>query len=343
MFTYMYTPTFKLSPNLLTNITQIERLYGQIEGLRLPQKLELNLKQQNLIQSAYASNKIEGNPLSLHEVTNLLLDDRVPVNRDEKEVTMYFDLLQRLGTLASKPFTLELITQIHEELFKGIHSYAGKIRNEIVAVGKYMGQEGQVAFRIKHMPPFHAQKEIEEALADLLQWTEHETELPATIKAGMFHHQFLYIHPFEDGNGRVCRTLTALLFMKCGYQINKYFILDDYYDLDRGDYSDKLHSADEGNATEWLVYFTDGVKYSLQSALVKAKEALKRLSMAERPSPKEAAVLDLLTKQVEMTSTEVAEILKVSRQQAHTLLSGLVTKGLLERHGTTKSSYYSLR
>ena len=81
----MFEPHYTLSPQLLTSITSIERLYGQIEALRLPQKLELNLKRDNLVQSAYASNKIEGNPLTLPEVTNLLLDDRVPANRDEKE------------------------------------------------------------------------------------------------------------------------------------------------------------------------------------------------------------------------------------------------------------------
>jgi Fic family protein len=340
---FMFKPNYTLTPELLTNITHIERLYGQIEALRLPQKLELNLKQQHMIQSAYASNKIEGNPLSLHEVTNLLLDDRVPVNRDEKEVALYFELLTQLDRYSQMDLNVNLITDLHRKLFAGIHEYAGQIRDEMVAVGKYMGQEGEVKFRIKHMPPYHAKAEIVEALTQLMMWSKTDTATPAMLKAGLFHHQFLYIHPFEDGNGRVCRTMTALLLIRLGYKINKYFILDDYYDLDRGDYSDKLHSADEGEQTEWLMYFTDGVKYSLQSALVKAKEAVRRLSMAERPSPKEKRVLDLLSEQPEMTSTEIAAILNVSRQQAHNLLSALVAKGLVDRFGTTKSSYYRLK
>jgi Fic family protein len=339
----MFIPKYSLSGKLLNNVAQIERLYGQLEALKLPQKLELNLKRDNLIQSTYASNKIEGNPLSLPEVTNLLLDDRVPVNRDEKEVTFYFNLLQELNNYVAQPLEIRLVTEIHGELFKTIHEYAGTIRNEIVAVGKYTKEADKVKFNVKHLPPFHAESEIVSAITELLIWVNQQKELPIALKAGIFHHQFLFIHPFEDGNGRVCRSLTALIFMQAGYQINKYFILDDYYDLDRTEYSDALHSADEGELTHWLEYFSDGVKYSLQSALGKAQQAIRTLAIAERPTNKEQEVLTMLTQQTEMTSMEVVNKLKVSRQQAHNLLSGLVDKGLVERHGTTKSSYYTLK
>ena len=81
----MFKPNFRLTPKLLANITQIERLYGQLEALKIPKILELNLKRDNLIQSAYVSNSIEGNPLSLAEVTNLLLADRVLLLETKKK------------------------------------------------------------------------------------------------------------------------------------------------------------------------------------------------------------------------------------------------------------------
>lgn len=339
----MFNPNYKLTPKLIGNIAIVERLYGQIESLRLPQKIELNLHTNNLVQSTYFSNKIEGNPLSLHEVTNLLLDDRVPVNCDEKEVARYFDLLTRLDEYVKIPISVDLISIIHQELFATIHPYAGQIRNEIVAVGKYQGEANQVAFKVKHLPPFHAQSEIKTALNQLVTWADSVADLPVVIKAGIFHHQFLYLHPFEDGNGRVCRSLTALLFLKSGYRINQHFVLDEYYDLDRTSYSDALHSADGHQKTRWLEYFSDGVKYSLQSALSKAESALTTLSFSERPTPKEKAVLTLLSSQPEITSQEVADHFQVTRQQAHNLLSALVDKGLAQKIGTTKSSFYRLK
>ncbi len=339
----MFQPKYNLTQKLFTNITTIERLYGQIEAMKLPQKLELNLKRDNLVQSSYASNRIEGNPLTLPEVTNLLLDDRIPVNRDEKEVVNYFSLLEKLNQFQHRPVNLELVQNLHRQLFQGVHDHAGNIRDEMVAIGKYTGETGNVSFKVKHTPPFHAQAEISQAITELNDWINSDPDLPAIVTVGIFHHQFVYIHPFEDGNGRVCRILTALLFLRAGYRINKYFVLDDYYDIDRNLYSDKLHTADEGDKSQWLEYFSDGVKYSLQSSIAKAKAALRTLSIAERPTKKESQVLDIMTKTPEVTSTDIAKQLKVSRQQSHNLLRSLVDKGLVDRQGTTKSSYYVLK
>lgn len=342
-----YSPKFQFTPKLVSLITQIERFYGQIEGLKIPKKLELNLKRNNMIQSSYASNKIEGNPLTLPEVTNLLLDDRVPVNRDEKEVVNYFGILSDLKDYIETPFNLELLKKIHLELMKGVADYAGKIRNDKVVVGKFQenkgkGQEG-FSLRVKHEPPFHKREEIERELKALFDWANEDTEVPTILKTALFHHQLVYLHPFEDGNGRVTRLLTALLFLKRGYNINRYFILDDYYDIDRLQYSDNLHKADKGNVIGWLEYFAEGVKYSLQSALSKFETAMKTLSMVERPTNKEKEVLEIMKEQPEITSTEIAERLKVSRQQAHSLLKALVEKDLVVRKGSTKSSYYMIK
>ena len=163
------------------------------------------------------------------------------------------------------------------------------------------------------------------------------------LQTGLFHHQFVYLHPFEDGNGRVCRILIAVLLLNRGYGINRYFVLDDYYDIDRDHYSDMLHSADTGNCTRWLTYFSEGMKYSLQSALSKYTDAMRMLRFEEQPTPKEREALAILEEYKEVTAPKVAEILKVSRQQAHALLRSLVDKGLVEKKGITKRSYYVIK
>lgn len=339
----MFQPKYSLSPELFLEIAQIERLYGQIEGLRLPSQLDLNLTRNNMIQSAYASNKIEGNPLTLPEVTNLLLDDRVPVNRSEKEVVNYFELLKELPRRQYEPLTIEMLTDMHRKLLTGVDETAGQIRDVAVVVGKYSGEQGTATLKVKHNPPFHTQKEISTALSELLTWANQEIQIPAVVKAGIFHHHFVYIHPFEDGNGRVCRLMTALVFMKANYQINRYFILDDYYDIDRHQYSDKLHTADSGDKSQWLLYFAEGVRHSMTSALFRLKESAKTLPVSNRPTGKEGAVLRLFETQKEVLSQDVAKLLSVTRQQAHNLLRSLVEKGLLEKKGTTKSSYYVMK
>ena len=341
----MFQPKYDLTKTLLTNITQIERLYGQLESLKIPQKLELNLERDNLIQSAYVSNSIEGNPLSEREVTNLLLSDRVPVNRDEKEVSNYFHILKTLNQESKKDIDINLTLEIHKNLMEGVKDQIkGEIRNERVVIGKYLSQLKTLPkLKVKHEPPSHKRAKIELELKKLYIWLEHEQDLPIAIKTGIFHHHFVYIHPFVDGNGRVCRLLTALVFLKSNYFINKYFVLDDYYDIDRMMYSDKLHTADSGDKTEWLEYFSEGVMYSLQAALSRVENALFKLKVEERPTKKERLVIKIIEQRKEVTSTEISQELKVSRQQAHNLLRALVEKGFLQKAGKTKKSYYFLK
>jgi Fic family protein len=335
----MLNTKYKLSKKLLENISTIERLYGQLESQIVPKELLLNLEKHNLVKSSFSSNSIEGNPLSQGEVTNLILGGRVPANRDEKEVKNYFDILKKIGREYD---TLDIgtILKIHKQLLEGVEDQiAGKIRNRKVVVGN-PSQNGNIV--IKHEPPKHTKREIEKLLQELIDWTSTSKDLPI-LKAGIYHHEFVYIHPFEDGNGRVCRLTTALLLNKLGYKINKYFILDDYYDIDRIQYSDSLHSADSRDKTEWLEYFTDGIKYSLQSALAKIEEGLKNISFDMRPTNREKDVLELIKKYKEITSSNVSKDLNISRQQAFNLLNSLVSKGYLEKQGSTKNSFYILK
>lgn len=336
----MFTPKYTLTNKLLKNLTEIERLYGQIEVLRLPKELQLNLERNNLFQSTYISNSIEGNPLSQLEVTNLLLGDRVAINRDEKEVRNYFEILKEISTWTSREITAKAILEIHKKLLSGVKDeIAGIIRNSPVVIGA-KDVTGQI--KIQHEPPYHESGEIHSAIGELFAWL-NETDIPVLLKAGIWHHQFVYIHPFVDGNGRTCRLLTALIFLKGNYLINKYFVLDDYYDIDRPQYSEKLHTADAGDKTVWLEYFTDGVKYSLQGALGKAKNSLSTLAISNQPTPREKEVLGIFNEYSEVSSAVLVKRFNVTRQQAHKLLQSLVERGLIEKHGSTKSSYYVLK
>jgi Fic family protein len=339
----MFKPKYKLTSKILSNISQIERFYGQLEAVRTPLKLKLDIEKHNLIQSTYISNSVEGNPLTYPEVTNLLLGDRVPANRNEKEVRNYFDILKKLNDYAYQKLSVPQVLEIHRELLTGTDDkIAGQIRNKEIVVGKYKKIEGEVKLLIKHNPPFYKSEQIEDALKELFGWTNEEKEISAVIKSGIFHHQFVYLHPFEDGNGRISRLFTALILLSNGYLINKYFVLDDWYDIDRILYSDKLHTADGGDKTEWLEYFTDGLKYSLQSALSRYDTSFELMDFKNRPTPKEKEVLKVFETQKELTAPELALKLCVSRQQAHSLLASLINKGYLSKKGSTKSSYYFL-
>ncbi len=344
----MFKPQFTLNFRILNILGNIERLYGKIQGEKLIPSLSMRLSQENQILATHYSTSIEGNPLSPQDVTNVILGDQIPTTKSEKEVSNYFNILTLLPSYVRdrKPITVEITETLQGMLLDGIEEKKdiGHIRNGGVFVGHQTKQE----IVIKHNPPFHTSKEIRKALEELFTWLKEEGELPPLIKAAIMHHQFAYIHPFFDGNGRLARILTTYYLLQEHYEVSKYFIIDDYYDVDRTLYSDCLHSADKGDKTQWIEYFLEGIASSLQGAIARIDD-LKRTNLdaieGEKRvlvTPREEEVLQIVIDKKAIKTSDIEKAFEVTRQQAHSLLSSLVTKGLLEKYGKTKQSYYKL-
>jgi Fic family protein len=343
----MFSPQFVFTMKMVNNLGHIERLYGQITTEQLIPSLAVKLSSDNQILATHHSTSIEGNPLSPRDVTNIILGDQVPTTKSEREVKNYFAVLLRLMLLTKKhvPITTELTQELHGVLLEGIDKRdIGHFRDG----GVFVGHRTATEIVVKHNPPFHTREEIKKALDERFKWLMKEDELHPVIKAGILHHQFAYIHPFFDGNGRLSRILTTYYLMLQRYEVTKYFIMDDYYDMDRTTYSDSLHSADTGDETEWLEYFLEGITFSLQAAQSRI-DKLKNKNYEEITGEKrvlvtkrEEEVLQIILDKKAVKSEDIKDALEVTRQQAHALLASLVRKGLLEKHGITKTSYYKL-
>ncbi len=344
----MFSPKFSFNLKIIQHLTSIERLYGQLLGEKLIPSLALKLSEENQILATHHSTSIEGNPLSPKDVTNVILNDQIPTVKSEVEVKNYFHVLNTVFIMARKkqPITTELTEKFHHELMNNIEKKDfGKFRDGPV----FVGHTTKTEVVVKHNPPYHTYSEIKNALAEVFAWLEDDSDMiHPLIKAGVLHHQFAYIHPFFDGNGRLARILTAYYLLLKQYEVVRYFILDDYYDMDRQTYSDMLHSADSGDKTEWLEYFLEGVAYSLQAAQARIydlkKSNLEEVTGEKRVlvTPREEEVLQIVIDKKAIKSSDIEESFDVTRQQAHALLSSLVKKDLLEKFGSTKSSYYKL-
>lgn len=332
---------------MLSSLGTIERLYGQIHAEKLIPSLSLRLTQENQILATHYSTSIEGNPLSPQDVTNVVLGDQIPTTKSEKEVKNYFAIITSLGNLARQetPISVELTEKFHEELMNGLEE---KSKWGLRDGGVFVGHKEGDQIVVKHNPPFHTKEEIVKALSELYEWLKEEKEIHPLLKAGIFHHQFAYIHPFFDGNGRIGRVLTTYYLILQHYEVSKYFILDDYYDIDRHLYSDTLHTADGGDKTEWLEYFLEGIANSLQAAIGRIHELnagkLDEITGEKRVlvTSREEEVLQIIIEKKAIKSSDLEKAFNVSRQQAHALLASLVRKKLVEKHGSTKTSYYKL-
>lgn len=343
----MFKPVFSISSKMVNSLTTIERLYAQLIAEKLIPSLALKLSEENQVLATHYSTSIEGNPLSSYDVTNIVLGDKIPVTKSEKEVKNYFTALNKIFIIQKEriPIDLELTKNLHKVLMGDLDD---KSPDDFRGSEVFIGHKTREEIIVKHNPPFHKKKDIENALSQLFEWLNSPDELHPLIKAGIFHHQFAYIHPFYDGNGRLTRILTEYYLLLKNYQVAKFFILDDYYDIDRQMYSDMLHSADKNNKTFWLEYFLEGIANSLQAALARVNE-LKKVSLDELTgekrvlvTPREEEVLEIIMDKKAVKTRDVQEALSVSRQQAHALLFSLARKKLVEKFGKTKTSYYKL-
>lgn len=340
---------FNYTPKLVNLLVTAEASYGQLTSQARIPSLALRLSQENKVLATHFSTSIEGNPLTQVEVTNIVLGDKIPTTKSEKEVKNYFEVLNRISVLAreKKPLTLELTLSLHKDLMKVVSSVrdVGKLRNESVIVGH---RDVAGAVHVKHNPPAHTAQEIEQLLTKLYEDVTSDKENHPLIIAGVLHHGFVYIHPFVDGNGRLGRILTAYYLLLNGYEVTKYFILDDYYDIDRLKYSDMLHSADSGDKTKWLEYFVEGINYSLQAATKRVEDLqgqqVDEVTGTKRVlvSQKEEEVIQLLLEKKVLKTQDLVELFGITRQRAGYLLNSLVKKGIIRKQGKTKSSYYEL-
>ena len=343
----MFEPKFNFTLKIVNTIAAIERLYGQLLTEKLIPSLSLKLAEDNQVLATHHSTSIEGNPLSPLDVTNIILGEKIPVTKSEKEVKNYFSVLNTIFILARKkePITADFTKKLHHELMKGVQQKdLGEFRNGSV----FVGHKTKAEIVVKHNPPYHKAAEIEKALSGIYDWAQKENVMHPLIRAGILHHQFAYVHPFFDGNGRLARILTAYFLLLQNYEVPKYFILDDYYDIDRQLYSDSLHLADNKEETSWLEYFLEGIAYSLQAAIARIND-LKNTKLEEVTGEKrvlvtnrEEEVLQIAIEKKAIKTTDIQESLSVTRQQAHSLLASLVKKGLLDKYGKTKTSYYKL-
>lgn len=268
-------PKFTITNEILNNLTDIATAREIILNSPLIPQWEVSLRKDAIIRNAHASTSIEGNPLSLEQVSELAAGrDVMAARKSKEEVLNYLHVLEHLKDFASEGrITQEIILKIHKELTKEVLDNpedSGKYRNRQVFVGNRF--TGEVVF----MPP--ETEDVPRLMNEFIEWLNsgEAGEMNPVLAAGISHYEFVRIHPFIDGNGRCARTLATLILYLRGFDTKSFFALDDYYDSDRPSYYAALKSVDKETVdlTKWLEYFTKGVRFSMSAV----KERVLRMS-----------------------------------------------------------------
>lgn len=341
----MFTPKYTITNRLLTNISRIHTLIAQLNSRRFPHVVLVEFEKTARAVSAHSSTSIEGNPLPLTEVKKILKVHPRHVRDSEKEVLNYNKALEVLDAnlkSGKANLTHDLILAIQGWVTDGLLSKieSGHVRHVPVVVNN------PLTGKVVYIPP--DSKDINNLLSDLLDYlNQGKLEIDPLILAGVFHKQFVLIHPFTDGNGRTTRLSTKVLLAAMGLNTFNLFSFENYYSQnvtkyfqkvgELGDYYDIAKKVD---FTDWLEYFTEGI---IDELLRVAEFLPKAMTPAESLKPYHHTILDIINERGFVKDADYALKTKRAKPTRHLDFQKLIALGLIERRGQGRASYYVLR
>lgn len=296
------------------------------------------------IQSTEASNKIEGIVTTGTRLKKLFEEKTTPRNRDENEIMGYRDVWNTIHESSEYiPVRPSYILQLHRDLMKrtGV-SYGGHFKN----VQNYINEtepDGTVITRFVPVAPADTPQAVE-ALCSAYEQAAANEKVDALILIPAFICDFLCIHPFNDGNGRMSRLLTLLLLYQNGYMVGKYISIEEQIEKTKDRYYEALKESDVG----WYEEENDPtpfIRYMLQVVLFCCSEFEERAGLLNESSGKRTAY-DIVKKYTEekigkFTGADVvAHCPSIGRSSALAALKKLTEEGFLIRKGSGRSTFY---
>lgn len=305
-----------------------------------PEELE-KLVEIAKVQSTEASNAIEGIVTTNTRVRQLVEEKTAPRNRNEQEIAGYRDVLNIIHeNFDAIPISKNYILQLHKIMYSHINNpMAGQTKN----VQNYISAtypDGHTETLFTPMAPF----ETPEALNKICEEYNRvigNMELEPLIAIPIFIHDFLCIHPFNDGNGRMSRLLTTLLLYRCGFYVGKYISLEAKIAKNKDLYYDALHLSQHGwhEGTEDPVPF---IKYLLGTILAAYKDFEDRFNIVAEKLPAIEMVWKATYNKIgRFTKRDIRELCpSLSLSSVEGALRKLVAEGELAREGTGKTTCY---
>ena len=341
-FNYSKIKNEKWDSEILGLISAIYKCAGKQEMYlkQRPEELE-KLVEIAKIQSTEASNEIEGIVTTNTRIRQLVAEKITPRNRDEEEIAGYRDVLNIIHeSFDAIPITQNYILQLHRILCGHMNNpVAGKtktIQNYISATYP----DGYTEILFTPLDPFETPEALDRICKEYNRVIGNN-EVEPLIAIPVFIHDFLCIHPFNDGNGRMSRLLTTLLLYRSGFYVGKYISLEakiaknkDLYYAALGRSQDGWHEGEED-----VVPF---IKYILGTILAAYRDFEDRFEIVEEKLPAVEMVRKATKKKIgKFTKQDIRELCpSLSVSSIEGALRKLVADGDLTRGGTGKSTYY---
>ncbi|WGH75388.1 Fic family protein [Tenacibaculum tangerinum] len=313
------------------DLAKIEEGKKQFETTPVSAKLLSSLRKSARLVATHYSTQIEGNRLTMEEVTQVVdknIGGLPGRERDEKEVRNYYLALEYVDANYTKILTEKILQTIH-----GLVLY-GKKKPTLYRDGQNVIKDG-FSNAIVYMPP--EASDVSMMMQDLIVWINdklQEEKIPVPIIAALAHYQFATIHPYYDGNGRTARLLTNYILHHGGYGLKGIYSLEEYYAKHIHGYYDALAVEDipnyymgreQADLTDFLEYFTKGMAIAFTNIIENSKKQNPVISndnskLLRELSAKQRMSLGLFLQQKEITTNDLAIHLGVSKRSAAILI-----------------------
>lgn len=341
-FNYSKLRNIKWDNEVLGLVAQIHEYKGK-QALFLKQKpatLE-KLVEIAKIQSTEASNKIEGIVTTAVRIKQLCDQKTMPRNRDEEEISGYRDALSLIHeSYEYIPIKSSYILQLHQVLYRySQRNIGGRFKNTQNYITE-IKESGEQIVRFMPLDPFETPTAIEKMCESFNRETD-ACEIDPLILIPAFIVDFLCVHPFNDGNGRMSRLLTTLLLYRAGYVVGKYVSLESKIEKTKESYYKALEKSDI-NWNREENDLTPFIKYILGTVLAAYRDFEQRVILVEDKS----SAIDLVRNAVnntigKFTKSDIMELVpSVGKTSVENSLKILIEEGVIGRDGKGKATFY---
>lgn len=342
----VYTFTINTDWNLIGVISHIDRFDASWTAIEKKEGQSLKqLKSIATVRSVGASTRIEGSKMSDEEVEVLLknIDITKLEDRDSQEVVGYFETLDILSeSYPDIDISENSLKNLHNILMKHSkkdewHKGNYKQHSNAVEVTHPDGVK-QIIFQTTE-----AGFPTQDAMRRLIEWYMNDIKTHSLVKCALFAYEFLSIHPFQDGNGRLSRLISTLLLLKNGYNWIQYVSLEHEIENRKTEYYRVLRSCQtqrpNENLSEWVIFFFDALK-NIQEQLMKKLEVS---GIEYQMSPREKAVITFIGNHPGCKSGNIAHKLGIPNPTIKRILPDLIKKNQIEKHGIGPGTNYTLK
>ena len=342
----VYNFKIDIDCKLINIISQIDRFDASWTTIEKKEGQSLKqLKSIATVRSVGASTRIEGSKMSDEEVKVLIqeLDITKLEDRDSQEVVGYFNAFDIISeSYRDIEISENSLKNLHNILMKHNKKdewHKGKYKQHSNAVeANYPDGTKQIVFQTTE-----AGFATENAMQKLINWYNNDSTTHPLVKCSLFTYEFLSIHPFQDGNGRLSRLISSLLLLKNGYNWIQYVSFEHEIENRKPEYYRVLMSCQSQrpneNVSDWGNFFFDALK-NIQEQLM---QKLEQSGVEIKLSPREKSILTFIGNNAGCKSGEISKKLGIPSPTIKRILPDLIEKNLIEKHGNGASTNYSTK